>query len=202
MSSPYLISTDNLAPLVPTRKLLHDLACESGEKAFRDGIDVPPTWFIATGTRIVVIATPWDDTREKRAAQRLIRILLEVVGAQAYAFISETWTAMVTDPDPAKAKAKMDWINEHGVVALSRDEREEILLVASSGRKAQDCAMSRYVINSGGKKPWLGIRVDEEEAGEHTGPMFGLFQQPMPDDRVMDIARRMLGKMQASFAMN
>ena len=189
MSKPELLSTQDLAPVRPTRSFLHNMACKSAEKAFAEEGGLEPFWLIASGTRVLMVGTPWEGTPEKRVSQNFVRLLLEVVGAQAYSFVSETWTAMVTKAELA-FRAKMDWIDEHGVLALPPDQREEILMVTSAGRDKGDQHLSRYVINSGGKKPWLGIRTDEADMGGE-GPLFNLFQLPV-DERMMALATSFL----------
>jgi hypothetical protein len=205
MSMPELISADNFAPLVPDATMLHEMACEITEKMFVEHGEMPPLWVIATGTRILTLSTPWDGQAEKIASQQLVRCLLEALGAQAYAFACEVWTAMVRKKgDSAEAeviyKAKMAWIDEHGVAALPPEEREEIVYVTSQGREKGVTRLSRYLINAKRRRktPWLGPRIDEDMEGGHTeGRMFDLFRQSPPPEYQVRLARALLERMQA-----
>lgn len=178
MSAPKLVMTGKM-PRPMTLAELHETVTQADEAVFAKDGELAPKWLIATGDgKMIAIETPWEDGREKHAATTMVRMLLEITKATHYSFSSEVWVAAIDKVEGKEEafKAKLNWVQQHGVMALPRSEREEklIVLTAERGGKA---LLSNYLISSGSKKPFLGPRMDETH--ELEGRMSNLFDQPV-----------------------
>jgi hypothetical protein len=150
---------------------LHERACRYAEKRFAKKGGLEPIWVLALPGSTLFLETPFDDTRAKNIAAFFMRKTLRRVGASGYSFISEAWMAAIKADEPELVA----FANEHGVAALPPDKREEVLMINSHDRDGAVMA-SRWLINSKGKKPFLGPRVDEEMAIS-SGRLWNLFAE-------------------------
>lgn len=162
---------------------LHEHAVAIAETFFRQKREVAPQWLLALpDANVMVIESQWDSTPEKDATVALIRNLISRYAVQAAAMISEVWVAQThAKMTREEAEALLEIANRHGVSALPRDQREEVLIIQSEGRD-DSSRFTRFVINRDGRdRASLGLRVDEE-LGKGHGRMTDLFraQQSSP----------------------
>lgn len=176
--TPYLHRTDNLAPIIPNRALLHDMVCTAMEERFGLKGGVEPMWVVACGPSVGWLVTPFEAPGDKRLATMMIRDMLALTGAQAYSFVSECFVASLGENMTKAERQKwLTFCNENGVSALPASMREDALMVMSHGRDGH-ASVSRYLVTDRhGKGPnLLGPRVDEDPEGDGmAGPMFNLF---------------------------
>lgn len=181
---PHLRKTENLAPLRPDRRALHEIACAYAEDRFRHLGRCDATWLVAVGSQVAWVETPFDGPGDKMTTTILMRGMLAATGAQAYSYVTEAFVASVQHMPKAEMNHWLKFANEHGVAALPEHMREDVLMVFTHDR-AGGASATRYLVTiRKGKGPnFLGPRVDEpiDEANGFAGPMFNLFapEQPM-----------------------
>lgn len=185
---PRLIKTENLAPVRPERKILHEMACQFGELQFRQKGGMASVWVMATGPSIAWIETDWQSSREKDVATFAMREMLEATGSQAYSFITEAWVASFEGLSDAERKHWMDFSNQRGLSALPPHLRDDILMVLSFDR-AGGCSMSQYIVQMRkGKGPnYLGPRIDANASDglQWAGRMGNLFLPQCDNDEIV-----------------
>lgn len=153
---------------------LHERACRYAEKRFAKKGGLEPIWIVASPRGTIFLETPFEDTVAKNVAAFFIRKALKHTEAYGYSFISEAWVAAVSADEPELVA----FANAHGVMALPPDKREDVLMITSHARGGGHMG-SRWLINSKGKRPFLGPRADEhmELSG---GRLWNLFEEAKP----------------------
>lgn len=178
MMMPQIRRTANLAPIIPDREMLHQMACIYAEEQFKLNGAIEPTWLIAAGSNMAWVETPFDDpVVSKDRAAHVMRGMLAGTHAQAYSFISEVYVAGFDNERMSKADQEK-WIafaSEHGVSALPPELRDDALQVLSHDRGG-GYSMSRYLVTlrHGKGLDFLGPHQDEQFSGV-SGRMANLF---------------------------
>lgn len=178
--TPQIHRTANLAPIIPDRAMLHEMACTYAEEQFKLKGGMEPMWLLAAGFNVAWIKTPFDDAvRSKNVAANMIRAMIAGTGAQAYSFISEVWVAAFLDAQMSRKEQKK-WIaftHEYGVSQLPPELRDDALQVLSCDR-AGGHSTSRYLVTlrHGKGLNFLGPRQEEEFTGV-GGRMANLFEE-------------------------
>lgn len=173
---PHLLKTETLAPVIPDRAALHEMACGWAEQQFKLKGEAPAMWLVANGSTVVWIDTPWEDNVEKQASTLLIRMMLEKSKAQAYSFVTEVFVGAFGNLSDEENMRWLAFANKHGVSALPEHLREDGLMIMSHDRDG-GLSVSKYLVTlRHGKGPnFLGPRQDETPDGGFAGPMFNLF---------------------------
>jgi len=185
---PRIFKTENLAPVRPGRKTLHEMACAFAEEQFKLKGRAPFMWLMATGSNVAWIETNWSDDHEKRASTYLIRDMLQHMHAQAYSFITEAWVGAFTSEKFSADEVKhwTEFSEKHGVSALPPHMRDDVLMIFSYDRDGP-ANVTRYLVNIRERGPnYLGVRVDEEQDLMWSGRMGNLF---MPERRTEDVTK-------------
>jgi len=190
---PRLIKTANLAPVKPGRTTLHEMACAFAEEQFKLKGGMAAHWVVATGPNVAFIETDWQNDNDKDRATYAMREMLMAMGAQAYSFATEAWTAAFASDTMSKAEQDhwMEFSREHGVRSLPPHLRDDVLMVFSHDR-AGGVSVARYIVQMRkGKGPnYLGPRIDDEFDGTWTGRMGSLFDPPEERRAAYDNAMR------------
>jgi hypothetical protein len=142
---------------------LHGMACTVAETTFKEFGSVPATFLVATGESVLIFTAPWNDAKEKKAATFFMVVVLQSLDAHAYAFVSETWTAMLKRGDDESAEdfhKRGEAACEMGIDELPPEMVDETLMIATQTRR-NDRMLSRFLLNTKSKTPFLGPRVDE-----------------------------------------
>lgn len=178
---PSVLKSVNLAPVIPDRVMLHEMACGFAEERFslKGGMD--SHWLVAAGSNVAWIETPFETPADKHPATVAIRVLLHTLKAQAYSFVSECWAAAF-GPEMSDEERKhwLAFTDEHGVNALPEHLCDDALMVVSIDRDG-GTSMTRYLVTlRHGKGPnFLGPRQDDDGmTGIMSGRMFNLFKSP------------------------
>jgi hypothetical protein len=180
-----MFRTANLAPLIPDRAVLHEMACRHCEERYSLKGWIEPTWLIATGSNVAWIETPFtDDGRSKDLAAYIMRGVLERYHVQAYSFISETWMATF------KSEAERQKWKDAGytsVESLPPHMRDDMAVIASYDRDGGN-SMSKYLVTlraPGRGLNFLGPRQDDTESKGAAGRLFDLFRPEVPIDAAL-----------------
>lgn len=183
MTLPNMIRTANLAPVIPDRAMLHEMACRHTEERYMLKGWIEPTWVVGAGSNVAFIETPFeDDGPSKDLAAFLMRGVLERYHAQAYSFISEAWMASFKDDD--ERRKWMDQSRYHGVSSLPPHMRDDMAVIASYDRDG-GASMSKYLVTlraPGKGLNFLGPRQDDKEVTGAAGRMHDLFKPEVPID--------------------
>jgi len=96
-----------------------------------------PMWIVDNG-ELNIIATPWADDHEKRAALTFVRAKMKELKAYRYAQIAEVWAL-------SAAKEVPESIRLGGSVSTHPDRREAVIAIAED--KQGNCIkMTRYIL--------------------------------------------------------
>jgi len=121
-----------------------------------------PMWIVDSG-KIDIIATPWQDDHEKRAAVTFVKAKMRELGAKRYVQIAEVWT-LVTPKD----KGIPESIRLGGRIANHPDRREAVIAIAED--KQGNCIkMTRYILRP------------EHEKATLSEPEFDFYQSKATD---------------------
>lgn len=109
--------------MTPTpSSLLEDAITHARSVLINTKSSLLPTFVAATPSGLAVIATPWSDSREKRAAGEAVRAYLHQHHATAYSFVSEVWTAQQShDPSVAQLTPSQRSDRKECVLAFATD---------------------------------------------------------------------------------
>jgi len=171
---PDLKKVDHLGPLTIPLHGLHAMALSSAEETFRLKGEHPPTFLVAAGTDVYWIEESWDSNEERGFKFSLMRVVLAMMGARAYSFISEVYVAAMTVEEVEK------YGQPNELADLPRDRRDEMLWIDSWDRQGANYG-STYLITPARpparQRPFLGPRV-EQEYDVMVGRASNLFQPP------------------------
>lgn len=187
MEQPRVIKIDDMGKLKPKRPLIHNLACAYVEDRFRHVGGVEPTWVIAAATRVFWLETAWEDEHEKAMIVRMIRCLLSLMKAEAYAVISEAYVSTILNDDPEIKRLMVERARSEGLGTLPKEFRDDVVFIASEGRskKWRKHALSRYLVTErprGLGLDFLGPRQDEEGFVHTEGRLIDLLTPDKADD--------------------
>lgn len=180
MPMPNMIKVENLAPVIPDAKFLHDMACAYVEEQFGRKGEITPTWIVAAQSSIAFIETEFDDPDlSKDRAVYVMRETVKRYDCQAYSFMSEVWSASFKSDEEHK-----QWTSHpdyEGVSSLPPHLRDDKVMIVSHARDGSRL-MSTYLVTiraPGRGLNFLGPRVDEDYKGM-SGRMSSLFDPEVP----------------------
>ena len=104
--------------------------------AFDGNSVMVPLWIIDNG-HLSIIATPWADDHEKKAALTFVKAKMRELKAHRYVQIAEVWTLVTPEKMPES-------IRLGGRIANHPDRREAVIAIAED--KQGNCLkMTRYI---------------------------------------------------------
>jgi hypothetical protein len=160
---PRIVKSLHLSPPVTvTRQVLHEMAVEYALERHRQSGSLDPTWVMSDGHNVTFMETPFDSPRHKQGVAFVLATeFFPTIGVKVYSFVSEAWVwaGKHTDEDHETEKA---FINEHGVGALPKERRDEVIVITTNDR-SDHTMFTRFLLTPRRRGPALvGPRVDEE----------------------------------------
>jgi hypothetical protein len=181
---PEIIGHDKLAPVTPTRAVLHEMACQFAERLHRSGADLVFVWGLAQGQEILWIETAWTSEREKVNTILAMRDLMSMTKTHAYATITSAWMATMDENTDPLDRTLMDEHRAAGgmICDLPARLRQDVLMIATCDR-AGDGALTRYIVDA---KNQLGPRQDVSNYEALEGRLVNMLKPDPEADRRLE----------------
>ena len=151
---------------------LHETAISFAEDLFSRKGQIPFLWLLDLGHEILWMETPWADESEKEACIKILTIIMREAKVRAYVNMVEAWTASYTNVHPDDEGFKYP-------SELPKNQRDDIMMVASFEKKSGEQLVSRYLVTVRKRGlNFLGPRDDlnRKEDG-FEGRMFNLLKK-------------------------
>lgn len=144
------------------------IAAENVARIFRESGEVLPMWHAVDGKdEHMLIATPWNDDKEKEATSNglrlmFLRLMFRLKHVKRFAFICEAWTAQVST---------MAEVNE-GPRPSEHPDRREVLMIAAEDREGNTLSGFFYILRpEHGNATLSPLHMNDHDAltGRFTG---------------------------------
>jgi hypothetical protein len=88
--------------------------------------ELTPMWLVHSQGKLEVIATPWEDSEQKRMTVELMRVMMREQRATAYSLLTEAWYSVVSAEEAGKEYT--------GPPPSERADRKEAVIAMAASR--------------------------------------------------------------------